>query len=110
MAAKMFPDGVESPALDSRFTACPRPEYLKLIVRHLRAGQCGLRLNVNACGPVFAVGKPGKNIQREVWNGGEIARCARQPPKPPLHVTPTSLAHLEASPGQPIWISKKDDT
>jgi hypothetical protein len=61
-----------------------------------------------AKGSVFAAGKTGKDRLREIWDGGRLSAEARPPPKPPWLISPTSLAHLEATPTRPIWLSKKD--
>jgi hypothetical protein len=104
---RMFPNGVES-CKKVTFTGGKRLEYVKLIARHLRNKQCGLRAHVSANASVFAVSKAGKNKQRVVWNGSVLSSCAVLPPKPPLLISPTSLAHLEANSCHPIWVSKKD--
>ena len=101
----MFPNGVGGCQRSPNFSAGERVEYVKLIVKHWRNGQCGLRSYVHASAPIFAVSKPGKEKQRVIWNGSELSRRAALPPKPPLLISPTSLAHLEASHGSPVWVS-----
>ena len=105
---KLFPNGVEMNKRQSKFTGGDRSEYVKLVVRHLEAGQCGLQRDIVSSASVFAVAKSGKQAQRAIWNGQQLSTCAVPPPKPPKLVSPTALVRLEASRERPIWTSKKD--
>ena len=87
-----------------------RAEYIKLVVRQLRAKQLGLAVHALGGGKVVAVGKPGGKRQRAVWNGRRVSLAASRPPKPRHLASPTALAHLECKPGKQIRCSKRDAT
>ena len=85
-----------------------KAEYIKLVVRHLRAGQLGLAVHVKGGGTVIAVGKPGGKRQRAVWHGRRVSAAARPPPKPRHLASPTALTYLECRPGKQLRCSKRD--
>ena len=107
--ARLFPNGVASVGTKARFTAGPRAEYIRLLIRYLRSSKVGLTTRALSNGTVFAVSKTNGH-QREVWHGGPISAQALSPPKPPLQITPSSLVHLETAAGLPFYVSKKDGT
>ncbi len=75
---RMFPQGVRHLPRKCSFDCGARSEYIKLLVRQLRAGKTGLCSNPVACAPTFVVPKKDSLKQREVWNGGRIDRCRRE--------------------------------
>ena len=90
----------EAPAgLDEHERVLPedKQEYIKLVVRQLRAKLLGLAAQAKAGGPVVAVGKPGGTRQRVVWNGSRVSAAACRPPKPRRLASPTALSFLECS-------------
>ena len=70
----MFPNGVKAAGLRATVAKDERWEYLRLLVRHLRAGKVRLCLRAAANAPVFAVHKSGSK-PRETWNGHVIFAC-----------------------------------
>ena len=85
-----------------------RVEYVKLMVKQLRAKQLGLTARPLGGGKVVAVGKPGGTRQRAVWNGRRVSAAASRPPRPRHLASPTALAYLECQPGRQIRCSKRD--
>ena len=84
-----------------------RPEYARLVVRHLRSRKVGLLPNVACSASIFAVGKSSGGL-REVWNGHDLSTLATLPPKPPHLAGVTALVDLEASRRIPIVAYKRD--
>ena len=82
-----------------------RAEYVKLVVRQLRARQLGLTAQARGGGTVFAVGKPGGTRQRAVWHGRRVSAAAKPPPKPRHLASPSAPALLESRPGHKIRCS-----
>ena len=106
--ATMFPSAPDGLAAYDQVLADERPEYIRLVVRQLRAHQLGLVNAVKAGGGVFAVGKPGGRRQRAVWHGRRVSAAARPPPRPRHLASPTALALLECPPDGHIRCSKRD--
>ena len=102
--------GSRAAALPTRvaFKAGPRSEYIRLVERQLRSGKVALMQKPKAVASSFTVGKPGKSILREIWNGSRITEAAEPPPKPPWQANPSALAELEATEDRPVWMFGRD--
>jgi len=85
-----------------------KAEYVKLVVRQLRAKQLGLTERAKGGGAVIAVGKPGGQRQRAVWHGRRVSAAAIRPPKPRHLASPTALTFLECGSGKGLRCSKRD--
>ena len=77
-------------------------EYTSLVGRMLACRKVGLMRRQRGVGNFFVVGKPGKDRQRPIWNGGPLSdRCAT--PLPPRRLgNPASFIDLVVPPGTPI--------
>ena len=85
-----------------------RDQYELLVLRQLRCGKVRLRREVFSGASIFAVGKKGKDTQREVWNSRELSAIAERPPVPPHLASPSALLYIEASKTKPLRIWKRD--
>ena len=104
---RMFAEAPGGLAVYEDVVSEDRQEYVKLVVRQLRAKQLGLASHAKAGGSVIAVGKPGGR-QRAVWNGSRVSAAACRPPKPRHLASPTALCFLECGPKQQFRCSKRD--
>lgn len=104
----MFSNAEAGPHCFEDVSAEDRHEYIKLVVRQLRAKQLALATTAKVGGTVIAVGKPGGTRQRAVWHGRRVSSAAMRPPKPRHLASATALALLECAPGQRIRCSKRD--
>ena len=109
-ASLLFPDGSGSLPQRVVFTSGFRCQYIDLLERQLRAGKVHLMLRPATAAGAFTIGKQGKDSLREIWNGSVATSAAIPPPKHPFQANPCSLAGLEASADQPLWVSGRDAT
>lgn len=105
---KMFADAPKGLEVFEDVADAERLEYIKLVVRQLRAKQLGLTTKPRGGGAVIAVGKPGGKRQRVVWHGRRVSAAAVRPPKPRHLASPTALTFLECKQGRQIRCSKRD--
>ena len=92
---RMFADAPQGLDLFEDVADPERVEYIKLVVKQLRAKQLGLTTKPCGGGTVIAVGKPGGKRQRVVWHGRRVSAAAARPPKPQHLASPTALTFLE---------------
>lgn len=94
--------------MNGTFAAGDQREYLKLVVKQLRAGKTGLTAKPRSTAASFVVDKAGGAEQREVWNGAKLSSMARRPPKPPYLANPGALTGLEADEARRVYASVRD--
>ena len=91
----IFPDIMPSPMYASHGSPEERMGYARLVDKQLFCGKVRLRLKVKGCGRVFAVPEPGKDVQREVWNGSVLSAASCRPvylPRAAAHPQPARPA------------------
>ena len=85
-----------------------RGEYIKLVLRQLRAEKLELRTSVLGGGTIFGVAKTGSVKVREVWHGSRVSEAAAAPPLPPDLAGPAALVDLECTAADPLRLTKRD--
>jgi len=104
----MFPNGVPDPGPIPRCIGTSANDYAHHTANLLRCGKVRLRQQVRAAASVFAVGKRGKNAQREVWSGAVVSTAAPRPPRPPRLGNPAVFSRIVKRPGVDLVFAKRD--
>lgn len=75
-ASLLFPNELPDNCRRATFLSGQQPEYVRLVVRQLRADKVRLVEHARGLANIFVIGKPGEGAQREIWDGGALAEAA----------------------------------
>lgn len=84
-------------------------EYREIMARMYSIGKIKLSARPSGVGSFFAVGKPGRDRQRPIWNGGDVSALSAPPPPLPRRLgNPASFVDIEAGSSRQLLFSKRD--